>query len=507
MTSELRELAELCSGACHGDVAVSGVTSDSRKAGPGILFAAVPGQHVHGAVFAETAVQQGSPAVITDHDGEALLTSHGVAVPYIVVDDVAARLGEVAAQIYGRPADSLRTFAVTGTNGKTTTAYMVDNILTSLGRTNGLIGTVEIRLAGEPVPAALTTPMPADLQELLADLVSRGGTDLVMEASSHALAQGRTDPIQFDSVGFTNLTQDHLDFHKTLDAYFEAKASLFTEKKARNAVVTVDDQWGQLLYMRAQEAVPGTIWALAVMGDLPQGAVGWKVTAILSEQGCTRVTLTSTYGEEFTFATELPGDFNVANAALALLMVAASGVPMSDLPTLVSPAVPGRMELIHVDGRTVGPRVVVDFAHNTDALIKALEALRPTTRGKLIVLTGSAGDRDKGKRAAMGAAVARLGDIVIITDDDPHSEDPGAIREAIIAGTAAFDTPVIEIPDRGQAIERAITMAGLDDTILLAGRGHETIQDVGGNLVELDDRVEARRALSQRGVHETQEMN
>lgn len=495
--TELAELAALVGGRVVGEATVHEVTSDSRAVTRGSLFGAVPGYHVHGARFAGAALAAGAVAIATDPEGEALIRAELDEVPpLLVVDHVAARLGEIAAQVHGNPSDRLTSFAVTGTNGKTTTAFMVDDILTAAGRTTGLIGTIAVRLAGEDIPAALTTPQPADLQRVLADLVARGGTDLVMEASSHALAQGRTDPVRFSVAGFTNLTQDHLDFHKTMEEYFEAKASLFTPERCEKAVIVVDDEWGRRLWKRSTQLLAeGNVTALAVSSELPSGAEGWTVTDTVEGLGGTDITLTHTDGTTVSFSTGLPGEFNVANAALAVSMALAGGVPIADLEACVDPVVPGRMETLCAQ-----PRVVVDFAHNTDALAKALNALRPTTKGRLVVVTGSAGERDKGKRPAMGETVARLADVAIITDDDPHNEDPAVIRQGVLAGTSGLTAHVEEIADRRLAIEASILRAGSDDTILLAGRGHETIQEVAGQRIELDDRIEARKALAKRAV-------
>ncbi len=500
---ELDELAELVDGTCVGGASISAVTSDSRAVAPGVLFAAVPGQHVHGARFAAGAILAGAAAIVTDQEGAEIIGDlTGVDAPLLVVANVSSRLGEIAAAVYGKPAEHLRTFAITGTNGKTTTAFLLEHILASAGRVTGLIGTVALRLAGHEIPAAMTTPMPADFQRLLADLVERGGTDLVIEASSHALAQGRTDPVRFDVAGFTNLTQDHLDFHKTFEEYFDAKASLFTTRRCRRAVICVDDEWGMRLAERASKDLGRTnVTALSLKRALPAGLPGWRVSAQAAPD-VTRILMESTAGDRLEVSSALPGTFNVANVALAVAMALASGLPVEDIPANISPAVPGRMEVISEQ-----PRVVVDFAHNTDALVKAMEALRETTRGKLVVVTGSAGERDKGKRPAMGAAVARHADVAIITDDDPHSEDPASIRRDVLAGTAGSSTPVTEVADRARAIHEAILDAQPEDTILLAGRGHETIQEVGEELIELDDRVVARRALAARAVRSTQEKN
>jgi UDP-N-acetylmuramyl-tripeptide synthetase len=482
-----------------GDATVESVTADSRKVRPGDLFVATPGEKVHGAAFAASAIEAGASAVLTDEEGRKMLAEavHELPVPILVVDEPRAVMGAVAAMILGEPAAGLGSYAITGTNGKTTTAYMVESVLRALGRKPGLIGTVEIRLADMSVPAHLTTPMPDELQSYLAFHRRGGGTDIVMETSSHALVQGRSDPLAFTVAGFTNLTQDHLDFHGTMERYYEAKASLFTEERARNAVVTVDDEWGRRLLGECAPRLRGAVAALAVrteLPELPDGVVGWKANA--DDNGSSFV-LESTDGRRLATSTSLPGDFNVANAALAAVMVMTSGYAPADLeralPEGINLAVPGRMEVLNAR-----PRVIVDFAHNTEALVNAMKALRASTDGRLIVLTGSAGDRDKGKRPAMGAAVARYGDLVYITDDDPHDEDPSVIRAAVIEGTKEFDTPVIEIADRSQAIDAAIADASERDTILLAGRGHETVQEVAGVPIELDDRVEARRALRKR---------
>lgn len=477
--SDVADLARV-----RGEAAVTGICSDNRKVRPGDLFAAVPGEHVHGARFAADAVARGAAAVLTDEEGLSLLDPD---VPAAIATPVAPLVGRVAARIFGHPADDLTTFAVTGTNGKTTTTYMIDEILARLGRIRGLIGTVVLRIAGRDVGAELTTPQPADLQRLLSDLREARGTELVMEVSSHALAQGRTDPLRFSVAGFTNLTQDHLDYHSTLEEYFEAKALLFTDEKSLHRVIWTDDDWGTKLRSRTEDAT----W----VGRIKRPGHGWLVG------GGANFTLTECGVDKprtFSCHTALPGDFNVANAALAAAMVIASplGTLVADeLPEAlaeISPAVPGRMEVI-----STAPRVVVDFAHNAEALAEAMNALRPTTAGRLITVTGSAGDRDRGKRPVMGRVVAELSDIFYLTDDDPHGEDPARIRADIAAGVPA-DATMVEIGDRACAIAAAIAEAGEDDTVLLAGRGHETVQDMAGTPVELDDRVEARRALKEK---------
>lgn len=500
VTSVLGELASVTV-----DVMVTGVTADNRAVRPGDLFLALPGVRTHGAKFAPAAVAAGAVAVVTDDEGFALLSE--LSVPLIVVPDVAAHAGEIAARVYGEPAQHLETFAVTGTNGKTTTAYMIDDILRSIGQTTGLIGTVAIRLGNEEVPAKLTTPQAADLQSMLAALVERGGQSLVMEASSHAIAQNRIKPIVFNVAGFTNLTADHLDFHNTLDEYFVAKSTLFDAQHSRRGLIITDTEWGRKLFARLEQERPGAAVPLAITTAPLTNTEGrgWHVSHASADAKGSIFTLVSETGAALTVSVSLPGDFNIANAALALAMVAESRISAHNgdvaatidelsavLADGISPTVPGRMEIVGVH-----PRVVVDFAHNEDALIKAMEALRPTTEGKLIVLTGSAGDRDKTKRPAMARAVAAHADLLYLTDDDPHSEDPAAIRNDMKVGIPEGFT-YVEIADRASAITEAILNAAPADTILVAGRGHETIQEVAGVENVIDDRQVSRDALQQR---------
>lgn len=476
--SELADLAEI-----RGEAELTGIASDNRKIAPGDLFAAISGEHVHGARFAMDAVGRGAAAVLTDPAGAELLDP---GVPAAIADDVARLVGEVSARIFDHPARQLTSFAVTGTNGKTTTTFMIDEILARLGRIRGLIGTVTLRIAGEDVGAELTTPQPADLQRLLARLRAVGGTELVMEVSSHALDQGRTDPVCFTVAGFTNLTQDHLDYHHTLEEYFRAKAGLFEPAKSRLGVIWTDDPWGA----RLADEHPHARW----VGRKPRPGAGWLV------DGDQSFTLTESGVEDprsFTCHTDLPGDFNVANAALAAAMVLAADLAVTEEELRgalaeISPAVPGRMEVI-----STSPRVVVDFAHNAEALGLAISSLRETCPGRIITVTGSAGDRDKGKRPIMGRVVAENSDVFYLTDDDPHGEDPAAIRADIAAGVSG-PCRLIEIADRAEAIAAAIVQAEPADTVLIAGRGHERVQDMAGTPVELDDRVEARRALREK---------
>lgn len=496
------------------DVLVGAVACDNRAVADGDLFVAMPGASAHGARFAADAVARGARAVLTDPDGAALLGAGAGQdalppdVPVLVTPDPRGVLGPVAAWVYGEPAERLMTFGVTGTNGKTTTTYQLDHLLRALGWTSGLVGTVTTRAGDRVLPSRLTTPEAADLQAVLAAMCEQGVRTLAMEVSSHALSMHRVDGISFGVVGFTNLSQDHLDFHGDLQAYFEAKALLFTPAHARRGVVVVDDVWGERMAAAAQVPV-ATLRTVPEDGGAP--AADWTVSDVAPHGTGSAFSLTHSDGRSLRTSTSLPGEFNVANAALAVTMVLEGGAHVSDVAEALdgadglSATVPGRMEVISPGGDGTGrPRVIVDFAHNTDALELALDALRPSTAGRLVLVFGATGDRDRGKRPSMGAAGVAGADVVVVTDDDPHGEDPAAVRAAVLDGARAAqqaareagrEVTVLEVADRADAIVRAVAEASADDTVLVAGRGHETIQEVAGVDLELDDRVEARRAL------------
>jgi UDP-N-acetylmuramoyl-L-alanyl-D-glutamate--2,6-diaminopimelate ligase len=507
------------SGADETGVEIWSVASDDRTAGDGDLFVALPGARSHGALFAPAAVERGARAVLTDEQGATLLAEDAGRVPVLVADDPRALLGPLAAWVYGSPGERLTTFGVTGTNGKTTTTYLLDHALRALGWKGGLVGTVEMRSGDRVLPSRLTTPEAADLQALLAAMREDGVDTLAMEVSSHALALHRVDGLVFDVVGFTNLSQDHLDFHGDLQAYFDAKASLFTPEHARRGVVVVDDAWGER--MAAAARVPVATLRVAVSGGPDaeaatgrEGVADWTVVDVAERpDGGTAFAVRHRDGRQVRTATSLPGPFNVANAALAVTMVLEAGTDARDLEAALAgagglvPAVPGRMEVVSTPPHA--PRVVVDFAHNPDALALALDALRPTTRGRLVVVFGATGDRDRGKRPTMGAVAVDGADVVVVTDDDPHGEDPAAIRAEVLPGALAArdaarsgpeprDVVVREVAPRARAIRETITAAGPHDTVLVAGRGHEVWQEIAGVDHALDDRVEARAALAAR---------
>ena len=462
---------------------VSGVSLDSRAIVPGDLYLALPGAQRHGAEFAAQAVAAGAVAILTDDDGAALLPA--AAVPVLTVARPRAMVGAVAARIYGTDGNSttgpaMPLFAVTGTNGKTTTTYFLNSLLRALGRTTGLIGTIEILAGDAAIPSKLTTPESTDVHALLAVMAERGLGAASMEVSSHALAFGRVDSVMFDVAGFTNLTQDHLDLHGSMDDYFATKAALFGADRSRHAVITVDDPWG--MKMAGASEVPAT--TLSTTGEAGSSA-DWRVGEIARAGIGSRFTLAGPDGARLSVHTGLPGDFNVSNAALAAVMaieqLSAAGSPVDavarvqaalDASDPFTVDVPGRMQLVGT-----APTAIVDFAHNPDALERALAAVRPAEPGaRVIVVFGATGQRDAGKRPIMGAVAANFADVVIITDDDPHDEDPAGIRAGVLAGameanaTLGLSRVIEEVGNRSEAILRAVELAGRADTILVAGR-------------------------------------
>ncbi len=480
---------------------MTGVTLDSRAVVRGDLYAALPGFNVHGARFVDDAVQAGAVAVLTDPDGR--LGLDGCSVPVVVVDDPRGVLGDVADLVYGHPSLDLTMLGITGTNGKTTTAYLVESALRAHGRRTGLIGTVETRIGDERIESVRTTPEATDLHALLGLMRERGIDACVMEVSSHALELHRVDGVVYDVALFTNLSQDHLDFHDSMDDYFAAKASLFTPRRARAAVVCVDDEWGRRL--ADESGVPTT--TLSTDGR-PATAADWTV----EESGGGAFTLRErATGASLALVSHLPGHFNVANTALAALALLRLGIEPADVEAAmaVPPDVPGRMEVVAAGGPEA-PRCIVDFAHTPDAVDAALAALRASTEGRLIAVLGAGGDRDRGKRPAMGAAAALRADVVVVTDDNPRSEDPAEIRAAVVEGArqvvrdgSARATEIIDGGTRSSAIAEAIALAvvgtGDDrpvDTVVVLGKGHEKGQEIHGVKHPFDDRDAVRAALA-----------
>ncbi|GER24369.1 UDP-N-acetylmuramoyl-L-alanyl-D-glutamate--2,6-diaminopimelate ligase [Zafaria cholistanensis] len=483
-----------------GAAVVHGVCLDSRAVLPGDLYAAVPGANRHGADFAAAAAAAGAAAVLTD--GEGLDRVRATGLPVLVAGSVRAAVGPLAACLHGTAAGPAL-LGVTGTNGKTTTTYFATSLLRALGQRTGLVGTIEIVAGATRIPSVLTTPEAPQLHALMARMREAGVDTAAMEVSSHSIDYGRIGGLAFEVAGFTNLTQDHLDLHGTMEEYFASKARLFEASRTRRAVITVDDAWGRRM---AQSSTART-WTLATAPATEGHDADWRVRGIVSDGLGHRFEVAGPGGALLRARTGLPGLFNVSNAALALLMVHAAGAPLEDLQRVLdrddplTVEVPGRMQVV---GRR--PAAIVDFAHNPDALQRALESVDSARPGaRTIVVFGATGQRDATKRPVMGAVAARHADLVVVTDDDPHDEEPAGIRAAVLAGAreamagGARAADAVEVAPRAAAIAAAVDLAGPEDTILVAGRGHEVWQEVRGVNLPLDDRVELRAALRARG--------
>lgn len=477
--------------AALAEVQVTGVTHAGDQVRPGDLFAALTGSRRHGAEFAPQALAAGAVAVLTDAAGAAhpaLAPALAAGVPVLVVADAREALGPVADAVYGSPSAALTVIGLTGTAGKTSTAYLVEAGLRAAGHVTGLIGTVESRLGELIVPSVRTTPEASELHALFAVARENGVTAVVMEVSSHALKLGRVGGVRFAVGGYTNFGSDHLDFHPDSADYFQSKARLF-DGRCRVEVLNLDDPALRPLLR------PATV-TYSALGD---PAATWRAADVV-EQG---------FGQRFTAlgpagpvpaAVRLPGRHNVANALLALACLTAVGVDPRTAAEGVAACsgVPGRLEQVDAPGPVVG---VVDYAHKVGAIEAALLALRSLADargGRLICVLGAGGDRDTGKRPLMGAAGAQGSDLLIVTDDNPRTEDPAAVRQGVLAGTAGFAAEVVEIDGRRAAIAEAVERAKPGDVIALLGKGHETGQEIQGRVLPFDDRIELAAALTAR---------
>ncbi|WP_208818016.1 UDP-N-acetylmuramoyl-L-alanyl-D-glutamate--2,6-diaminopimelate ligase [Micromonospora terminaliae] len=468
------------------EVAVTGVTHASQEVRPGDLYAALPGARRHGAEFAAAAAGAGAVALLTDPAGVALAAAAGL--PVLVVDDPRAVLGEVAATVYGDPTAGLTMIGVTGTAGKTSTSYLIESGLRAAGHTTGLIGTVETRLGDLVIDSVRTTPEATDLHAMLAVARERGVDTVVMEVSSHALAMGRVGGVRFDVGGYTNFGSDHLDFHADEADYFAAKAKLF-DGRCRVEVLNHDDPALRPLLK------PATV-TYSAAGD---PAATWWADGVGGEGYAQHFTVHGPDGVTLPTGVALPGRHNVANALLAVATLVAAGVDPATAARGVAACggVPGRLELVSGDAPVRG---VVDYAHKANAIEAVLTALRGLTGGRLICVLGAGGDRDRGKRPVMGATAARGADVVLVTDDNPRTEDPTAIRAEVLAGAYAAGTGarIIEAPGRRTAIEEAVRVAEPGDIVALLGKGQERGQEINGEVLPFDDRVELAEALRAR---------
>ena len=463
-------------------VVLTGCTLDSRAVQPGDLYAALPGARAHGADFAQQAAAAGAAAILTDEAGAGRACSYGL--PVLVADDPRGVLGETARWVFGEPSKELLLLGVTGTNGKTTTAFLLEAGLRAGGHRTGLLGTVLTRIGDDVVPSVRTTPEAPDLQALMAVMRERGTTAVAMEVSSHALSLGRVDGVVFDVALFTNLSQDHLDFHASMEEYEAAKASLFTPERARRAVVNCDDAAGRRI------ARDTTLERVTFGED-----ADWRAREVDLRPDGSRFRLIGTRpdgsGVDLPASVQLPGAFNVSNAVAALAVLVTAGVPVEDAVRGVAelPGVPGRMERVDAGQPYLA---VVDYAHTPDAVERLLDAVRAVTPGRVFIVLGCGGDRDRAKRPHMAAAAAGGADIAVLTSDNPRSEDPRAILADMEPGAPSA---LLE-PDRRAAIALAVSMAGPGDAVVVAGKGHETGQEARGVVTPFDDRLVLREVMN-----------
>lgn len=479
------------------DAAVSGVEYDSRRVQSGSMFVAMKGGSTDGNRFVDGAIASGASAIVTDSpETFARLISEHPQLALIEVDHGRTALAVVAANFFVHPEKQLRITGVTGTNGKTTTAFLTEAILNSVGRKTVLVGTVEYHVAGEVRPSPHTTPESRDLFELMADGVSRAASELVMEVSSHALDQGRVAGLGFDTAIFTNLTQDHLDYHRTMEGYFEAKRRLFDGSSGpvpRVAIINGEDAYGARFVEAARNAGAQT-WLYGVdSGDFRAGKIKMAASGMSF--------LLHTPEGEVSLSTRLTGRVNIYNLIAASAAAIARGLTLEEIQRGAESlsCVPGRFQTVD-SGQPF--TVVVDYAHTDDALRNLLTLAREFVaphKGRVITLFGCGGDRDRTKRPRMGKVAGELSDFVVLTSDNPRSEDPAAILQDILPGLEATGTPFLVEVERAPGIRDVLKKAEPGDIVLLAGKGHEKIQILKDRTIHFDDVEEAANALAELG--------
>ncbi len=481
----LRAVGELTSAfSKHPDlerISITGVSIDSHQIEAGDLFVAVAGAKVHGATYAGNAKLNGAVAVLTDEVGAALITD----LPVLVVADPRASAGAIAAWLHNEPMRDMFSVGVTGTNGKTTVTTLLHQIAMAASRQSGLVGTVETRIGAEVVEALRTTPEAPELQSLAAVMRERHMRNLFIEVSSHAVSLNRIGGAHFDIAAFTNLSQDHLDFHTDMDSYFAAKATLFSYKYADTAYINIDSEWAVKL-LEIQELPVVSISRNMKSAD-------WYFERIEVGVHNTAIAIRGTGGILIETTTKLVGDFNLDNLLMAIAISVASGIDPIDIaaitPSLIGAE--GRLEKVDL-GQSF--TALVDYAHSPDSVIRVLETLREITTGKVIAVLGCGGDRDKSKRPLMGAALLAGADVAIFTSDNPRSEDPAQIIKEMVSGLTRPATSSIEL-DRKRAIEIAVAAAKPGDVVVILGKGHEPGQEIAGVKHNFDDRLVLAAAI------------
>jgi UDP-N-acetylmuramoyl-L-alanyl-D-glutamate--2,6-diaminopimelate ligase len=472
----LSEVTRIADGQLRGDPSalVHDVAHDPRDVRPGAMFFCVPGANADGHALAAAATAAGAVALVVERWLD-------VDVPQVLVGSTRTVMGPVSSLVFGHPAASMTVVGVTGTNGKTTVTYLLESVFRRAGLAPGVIGTTGARVDGTPVDLAHTTPEAPDLQRLLARMRAAGVRAVAMEVSSHALAYQRVNGIAFDAAMFTNLSQDHLDLHQTMEDYYAAKASLFAPERARRGVVNADDPWGRRL--RDAVAIPVSTFGVRTQADLVATEVRVDAQGIAFRVAGT------------TVRSELRGAFNVSNCLGAVAVARSLGIDDDVAASGIGDVrgVPGRMEPVDAGQPFL---VVVDYAHTPDSIDSVLRGARPLAAGRVIVVFGCGGDRDRAKRSLMGAAATSGADLSVLTSDNPRSEDPLAIIEEIERGAKTGHGNYVVEPDRRRAIALAVGSAGPGDVVVIAGKGHETYQEIGTTRVPFDDREVAREALT-----------
>ncbi|PPF86942.1 UDP-N-acetylmuramoyl-L-alanyl-D-glutamate--2,6-diaminopimelate ligase [Subtercola sp. Z020] len=481
----------------HGDIeglAVTGITLSSKSVEPGDLYVGLAGVNAHGAQFAGDAREKGAVAIVTDARGHALAAHSGL--PVLVTSDPRASLGALSAWVYQTTDYAPLLFGITGTNGKTSVAYIIEAVLRQLGVLAGLSTTAERRIGDYAVTSSLTTPEATEVHGLLARMREADAAAVVIETSAQALTRHRVDGIVFDVVGFTNLTHDHLDDYGTMQAYFEAKAPLFTAERAKRGVVINDAEWGTKLARAA--TIP-----VVQLSTYPGKAADWYAAILRETIDETRFILNGPDDQSITTSIPVLGRHMAENAALALVMLVEAGYPLADIAAAltrdggIDVYIPGRAERI----ANSGPAVFIDYGHSPDAFTSTLDSLRRVTDGRIIMVFGADGDRDPSKRVEMGQIAARLSDVVVVTDFHPRNEDPAAIRKVLVdaARAAVPSRELYEVADPRDAFRQALAVATPDDAILYAGPGHEDYHEVAGVHIPYSARDDARLALHESG--------
>ena len=480
---------------CSGpDAILTGISMNTNDLRPGDLFVAMPGLKTHGAKYYEKALELGAAAIITDSEGSQLIPE--LSIPVAIIENPRGNLGGLAAYVYGNTAGNIPTlFGTTGTNGKTSTTYLLEAVLRQLGKTTGLTSTAERHIAGEVIVSRLTTPESTEMHALIARMRERGVSDVAIEVSAQALTQRRVDGMIFDVAGFTNLSHDHLDDYADFDEYLRAKAALFTKTRSRQAVVCLDSEYGKRIVELAEVPVTTISSIASVEAD-------WHVQVTAELPGRTEFELHGPKGEKLSSSVPLIGAHMALDAGIASVMAVVAGNSFAEIAKAndhgIDAYLPGRTELVSPAG---APAVYVDFGHSPDAFLKTLSAVRKVTSGKLLMLFGADGDRDASKRPDMARVAAAGCDILVITDHHPRFEDPASIRATLVNAAREFrpELEIHEVSPPEKAIRVAVSLVQPGDAILWAGPGHQDYRDIQGVRTPYSARAEARAALQESG--------